>query len=230
MKLSFHLYSKSSVLIEWEETSSLNKKIALLHALQQYYGNQASINCGVSSILIWFKGTVSLDQVIDQVTIIYDRLMVNESETIVWNIPMCTDLDYLELEMLSTILGISKKRILHLHYDTIYTVDLIGFLPGFPYLSGLHPQLQLPRKTTPSSLIKSGTVAIAQHNCGIYPQDSPGGWYGIGACPLRLFDPTRETPVFLNLGDQIQFYEIDYNHYKQLIKHPVSFNNYSNNG
>ncbi|EBA2979616.1 carboxyltransferase domain-containing protein, partial [Salmonella enterica] len=40
---------------------------------------------------------------------------------------------------------------------------------------------------------------------GIYPLSTPGGWQLIGLTPLKLFDPMRETPVLLRLGDSVRF-------------------------
>jgi inhibitor of KinA len=51
-------------------------------------------------------------------------------------------------------------------------------------------------------------VAIAQRQTGIYPVASPGGWQIIGCTPLTLFDPRKEKPSFLTMGDAVRFFPI----------------------
>jgi inhibitor of KinA len=37
---------------------------------------------------------------------------------------------------------------------------------------------------------------------------SPGGWQIIGRTPIRLFDPQKNPPSFLEMGDRVKFYTI----------------------
>jgi inhibitor of KinA len=50
--------------------------------------------------------------------------------------------------------------------------------------------------------VPAGTVAIAGKQTGIYPFDSPGGWWGIGWTPLKLFDQGKSL---LAPGDEVKF-------------------------
>jgi KipI family sensor histidine kinase inhibitor len=86
---------------------------------------------------------------------------------------------------------------------------MIGFAPGFPYLSGLDPALALPRLATPRTAVPAGSVAIGGAQTGIYPRESPGGWRLLGRTPVRLFDPMREPPALLAPGDRVRFRAID---------------------
>ena len=45
---------------------------------------------------------------------------------------------------------------------------------------------------------------------GIYPQDSPGGWQGIGHCPVPWFSSQQQPPIFIQTGEAIRFVEVDY--------------------
>lgn len=54
-----------------------------------------------------------------------------------------------------------------------------------------------------------GSVGLAAQQTGIYPQDSPGGWNIIGNCSVQMFDPKKENPCFINVGDKVQFYAIE---------------------
>ncbi len=101
--------------------------------------------------------------------------------------------------------GLSPAEVVRLHTETEYTVYMMGFTPGFPYLGRLDPRLVVPRLETPRTLVKAGTVAIAGEQTGIYPLDSPGGWRLIGRTSLRLFDPASETPFLFAPGDLVRF-------------------------
>lgn len=102
------------------------------------------------------------------------------------------------------------------HADGTYRVAMIGFAPGFPYLSGLDPALALPRLATPRTAVAAGSVAIGGAQTGIYPRESPGGWRLLGRTPMRLFDPTREPPTLLAPGDRVRFRAIDADEFARL--------------
>lgn len=101
--------------------------------------------------------------------------------------------------------GLSREAVIGLHTGTVYRVYMIGFTPGFPYMGELPEALDTPRRDTPRTHIPKGSVAIAQRQTGIYPAVSPGGWQIIGRTPVALFDPRKETPSFLTMGDAVRF-------------------------
>jgi KipI family sensor histidine kinase inhibitor len=86
---------------------------------------------------------------------------------------------------------------------------MLGFAPGFPYLLGLDPALQVPRRATPRTRVPMGSVAIGGAQTGIYPSELPGGWQLIGRTPLVLFDADRDPPSLLMPGDRVRFVAID---------------------
>lgn len=91
------------------------------------------------------------------------------------------------------------------HTAPAYTVFMIGFQAGFPYLGGLPPSLHTPRRATPRTRIPAGAVGIGGSQTGIYPFSSPGGWQLIGHTPFVLFDKYAPQPTTLKPGDQVQF-------------------------
>jgi inhibitor of KinA len=114
-----------------------------------------------------------------------------------------------DLEAVAVSKGLSMADVIHLHSEREYTVYMMGFTPGFPYMGTLDERLIMPRLETPRTLVKAGTVAIAGSQTGIYPLDSPGGWHMIGMTPLKLFDPTSESPFLFAPGDVVKFIPID---------------------
>lgn len=89
-----------------------------------------------------------------------------------------------------------------------YSVRMIGFSPGFPYLSGLPTELATPRRSTPRIKVPQGSVAIGGSQAGIYSQETPGGWNIIGRTPRRLFCAESARPCLLTAGDQVRFVRI----------------------
>lgn len=125
-------------------------------------------------------------------------------------IPVCYGGSHGEdLDAAATELGIAPAGLIARHVATLYTVAMIGFAPGFPYLSGLDPALALPRLATPRTRVPAGSVAIGGAQTGIYPHESPGGWRLLGRTPLRLFDAQRDPPSLLAPGDRVRFIAID---------------------
>lgn len=127
-----------------------------------------------------------------------------------WRIPVCYEKAFApDLEEVAERVRLSPEEVARRHSATRYHVYMIGFLPGFPYLGDLPAELALPRRADPRQKVPAGSVAIATTLSAIYPFESPGGWHLIGRTPVRLFDPSRPSPVFLAPGDAVFFEVID---------------------
>ena len=101
--------------------------------------------------------------------------------------------------------NLSQDAIIDLHSETPYQVCMMGFVPGFTFLSEAPPPLHHPRHTEPRLSVPAGSVGIAGWQTGIYGLSSPGGWQIIGRTPLTIFDAARETPFLWGAGDKIRF-------------------------
>jgi KipI family sensor histidine kinase inhibitor len=100
-------------------------------------------------------------------------------------------------------LGRTPEDVRGLHAAATYTVETMGFSPGFAYLAGLPPALELPRRTTPRTRVPAGSIAIAGLQTAVYPFDSPGGWHLIGSVAgVHMF--SSDGPL-LRLGDRVRF-------------------------
>lgn len=100
---------------------------------------------------------------------------------------------------------LTVKELADIHSEAEYVVAMIGFRPGFPYLLGLDPRLNIPRRSTPRLRVPKGSVAIGGQQTGIYPGESPGGWHIIGYTTEELFDMNRTPPNLLQVGDTVRF-------------------------
>ena len=76
-----------------------------------------------------------------------------------------------------------------MHSEPIYTVYMIGFQAGFPYLGGLPENLHTPRRASPRTVVPSGSVGIGGggRKRGFILFSSPGGWQLIGYTKQALF-------------------------------------------
>jgi KipI family sensor histidine kinase inhibitor len=112
-----------------------------------------------------------------------------------------------DLEFVAAHCRLSVEDVIRIHSDRTYTVFMMGFTPGFPYMGKLNNAIITPRLQTPRTHVRAGTVAIAGSQTGIYSIDSPGGWRLIGWTQLRLFVPESESPFLFSPGDEVRFIE-----------------------
>jgi inhibitor of KinA len=141
-------------------------------------------------------------------------LILNNGRTI--RIPVCYDGEYaMDLHLLADRKQLTPEKIIDLHTSRSYRVYMIGFLPGFCYMAEVDERLIIPRKAQPVTVMP-GSVGITGLQTGIYPVQSPGGWFIIGRTPYKLFDWQAETPVMLQAGDEVKFYRINPEEFKKL--------------
>lgn len=114
---------------------------------------------------------------------------------------------------------LSRDEVITCHTTAAYTVAMLGFAPGFPYLLGLDKILHMPRRANPRTRVPAGSVAIGGAQTGIYPSELPGGWHLIGRTPRTLFDPRRDPPALLAPGDRVRFRAIDAREFARLAEH-----------
>jgi len=110
-----------------------------------------------------------------------------------------------DLEEAAGLLGLSPAQLVDAHAAPCYEVACLGFLPGFAYLLGLPPALQLPRRDVPRLRVPAGSVGIGGAQTGVYPLDSPGGWQLLGRTEQRLFDASLDESSWLLPGDRLRF-------------------------
>ena len=110
-----------------------------------------------------------------------------------------------DLPEVASLTGLDAEEVVRRHTAPEYTVAFLGFSPGFPYLVGLDPALEVPRRDTPRTSIPAGSVGLAGGQTGIYPTASPGGWQLIGRTDVTLFDPERDPPALLAPGSRLRF-------------------------
>jgi len=110
-----------------------------------------------------------------------------------------------DMERICSASKLSVDDVIKKHSGETYRVCMMGFIPGFTFLSPAPKALHHPRLETPRAKVPAGSIGIANWQTGIYGLQSPGGWQIIGQTPLSIFNANRETPFLLNAGDRVRF-------------------------
>lgn len=110
-----------------------------------------------------------------------------------------------DLQELCRELGLSTDEFVALHTGREYSVDMIGFTPGFAFVGGLDERLNVPRRKEPRPRVEAGSIGIADGRTGMYALASPGGWSLVGRTPLKLFDAHSPEPFPVRAGMRVRF-------------------------
>ncbi|MBB1603943.1 urea amidolyase family protein [Variovorax sp. UMC13] len=113
-----------------------------------------------------------------------------------------------DLAEVAALLGTTPEDVVRRHTGSDYTVAFTGFAPGFAYLSGGDPSLDVPRRQVPRTRIPAGAVGLAGRFSGVYPQASPGGWQILGITDAPMWDLSRAQPALLQPGDTVRFVDV----------------------
>ena len=131
-------------------------------------------------------------------------------------IPVCYGGEFgPDLEYVAEWNGLTCEDVVRLHSSAEYRVFFLGFCPGFPYLGGMPEAIATPRFDVPRTVVPAGSVAIGGSQTGIYPLASAGGWRVIGRTSLRLFQPDRDPPTLLWMGDRLKFVPVTRDQYER---------------
>ncbi|MFD0916622.1 allophanate hydrolase subunit 1 [Pseudahrensia aquimaris] len=124
-------------------------------------------------------------------------------------VQVCYDGPYApDLKAVAQACGLSEEAVIAAHLSGDYKVLMYGFAPGYAYMGGVSPDIQVPRKTAPVRDIPAGSVMIAGAQCLVTTVKMPTGWSIIGRSPtpILLDDPAR--PFLFDIGDTVTFERI----------------------
>ncbi|PHV68507.1 5-oxoprolinase subunit PxpB [Williamsia muralis] len=110
-----------------------------------------------------------------------------------------------DLNEVARLTGMTSEEVVTAHTGTPWQVAFGGFAPGFAYLIGGDPRLQVPRRDEARTKVPAGSVGLAGEFSGIYPRQSPGGWQLLGHTDLRMWDVDRNPPALLQPGTLVRF-------------------------
>lgn len=126
-----------------------------------------------------------------------------------WRVPVVYGGDYgIDLEEVARAHDMTPDEVVARHSGGDYLVAMIGFTPGFAYLSGLDAAIATPRRTSPRTETPAGTISIGGVQAGIQCLAGPSGWHLLGRTPVRTFHPHRDPVFLMEPGDAVSFYAI----------------------
>jgi KipI family sensor histidine kinase inhibitor len=111
-----------------------------------------------------------------------------------------------DLDEVGELTGLGPDGVVAAHIGRPLRVAFGGFAPGFAYLVGGDPRLDVPRRTEPRTSVPAGAVGLAGEFSGVYPRSSPGGWQLIGRTDAALWDLDRGA--LLQPGSSVRFREV----------------------
>jgi 5-oxoprolinase (ATP-hydrolysing) subunit B len=114
-----------------------------------------------------------------------------------------------DLEDVAKHFNTTPDAIVAKHAGGQYRVAMIGFSPGWSYLSGLDKSLHMSRRQSPRVMTPSGTISIGGVQTGIQCLAAPSGWHLLGRTPVRTYQLHRDPIFLLEPGDQVTFVPID---------------------
>ena len=115
-----------------------------------------------------------------------------------------------DLDEVSGLTGLAPREVVAAHTQTPWRVAFTGFSPGFAYLAGGDPRLQVPRRGEPRTSVPAGSVGLAGEFSAVYPRASPGGWQLLGHTDAILWDVDRQPPALLQPGSLVRFTDADH--------------------
>jgi len=134
-----------------------------------------------------------------------------------WRVPVVYGGDYgVDLEDVARAHQLSTADVIARHCGSDYRVAMIGFTPGFAYLSGLDPSIATPRRESPRTQTPAGTISIGGAQACVQCLAGPSGWHLLGRTPVRTFHPHRDPVFLMEPGDAVSFHPIDANEFAAL--------------
>ncbi|WP_347954944.1 carboxyltransferase domain-containing protein [Gordonia aichiensis] len=121
--------------------------------------------------------------------------------------------DGADLASAADLAGVSTDRLIRAHSRVVWTVQFMGFAPGFGYLVP-HPDAdaddtailaRITRRAQSRPSVPAGSVAIAAGYSAVYPRTSPGGWFLLGHTDIPLWNSAANPPAALHAGRQVRF-------------------------
>jgi len=127
-----------------------------------------------------------------------------------WRIPVVYGGEYgIDLEDVAKTLHTTPDDIVARHVAGDYRVAMIGFTPGWSYLSGLQDSLHMSRRQNPRLLTPAGTISIGGVQTGVQCLAGPSGWHLLGQTAVRTYQLHRDPTFLLEPGDYVTFSAVD---------------------
>ncbi|MEH2477567.1 KipI family sensor histidine kinase inhibitor [Nitrobacteraceae bacterium AZCC 2146] len=146
----------------------------------------------------------------DKLTELALRPLPEATATRRWRIPVVYGGENgIDLEDVAKTLNITPDEVVARHVGGDYRVAMIGFTPGWSYLSGLPDSMQMSRRQNPRLLTPPGTISIGGIQTGVQCLAGPSGWHLLGRTAVRTYQLHRDPIFLLEPGDAVTFSAVD---------------------
>ncbi len=153
---------------------------------------------------------IGFDALGEQILSRAQRLLSPRAKARRWRIPVTYGGEHgIDLEDVAKALDLTPDEVVARHVAGDYRVAMIGFTPGWSYLSGLDKGLHLSRRHDPRLLTPAGTISIGGVQTGIQCIAGPTGWHLLGRTPVRTYQLHRNPIFLLEPGDHVTLVPID---------------------
>lgn len=113
-----------------------------------------------------------------------------------------------DLPAVAAEVGASVEAVIEAHLSAAYSVFMYGFAPGYAYLAGVPPLIQLPRKPAAVRGVAAGSVLVAGAQCLVTTLTMPTGWWILGRSPTRILNVDEKRPFLFDVDDCVTFKRI----------------------
>ena len=217
----FKIFGDHSMLLEFRQEidEKINREVmiwrnAILHANIPAIMQTIPAYC---SLTVHFNPVMTSHKALkEQILKLYEEIQQPKADHVTkMTIPVCYDHSFgMDLFHVARATKLNVENVIALHTAKVYSVFMMGFLPGFAYLGRLDGDLYCGRKKTPRLIVEAGSVGIAGYQTGIYPISSPAGWQIIGRTPILIFNPRSVDPFLFHHGFEVQFKSISKEEYQ----------------
>ncbi|PHS40683.1 MAG: allophanate hydrolase [Sulfurovum sp.] len=104
----------------------------------------------------------------------------------------------LDIERIAQLHSLTPAEVIAKHTAQTYRVYAVGFMVGFAYLAKVDDAIATARLSTPRAKVPKGSVAIAETQTAVYPEESAGGWNIIGHTEFDNY-------TSFEIGDRVRF-------------------------
>jgi KipI family sensor histidine kinase inhibitor len=163
------------------------------------------------SLLVHYDATeIAFDVLSVKLAALAQRPVPPVANTRRWRIPVAYGGEHgIDLDDVAKTLKTTPDDIVARHVAGDYRVAMIGFTPGWSYLSGLEDSLQMPRRQNPRLLTPAGTISIGGVQTGVQCLAGPSGWHLLGRTAVRTYQLHRQPTFLLEPGDRVTFSLVD---------------------
>ncbi|WBL15008.1 5-oxoprolinase subunit PxpB [Sutcliffiella sp. NC1] len=219
MKINYQPIGDQAIRIEFPKSSSAYIPSILTLLRQKDIYGVTDITPGLTTITVYYQYPQTNYYRLEEIlTKLLQNIDIEKATGLLRKVIVPVLYDGPDLKEVADYHQKKVSTIIEEHTQPFYRVAMLGFLPGFPYLTGLSNYLHTPRRQDPRLLVDAGSVGIGGEQTGIYPINSPGGWNIIGKTPLPLFQPESKEPFLFQEGDTVQFISITETEWSSWVK------------